>query len=551
MHVHLSVSASTATVKNISPQQLAEVVVGQRLEIEVAKPVAAGEIVTVNIAGKLIELRTPIALQSGQAVPVKLVMEEGKLVLKLLPASGDSKSTTAISPPVQADKLTGFSLDTLKAGQQVAIEVVKLLANKRLLVQLVTSEPSKNIQNKVSPQQFDIDVSKLTQTHQIGDKLQMNIISVKPLHVQLAPLIQDSREQRILEHIRQLLPQQPAEPQLKLLTRLIQQQSLPDNIRQAIARLAQHSTEQSQITDTGKLKQAVLSSGAMMESKLLNQANAQTQDFKANLAKIMVAVETSLVEIKNAVAKPELNKLPSQVQSALTVNGKTPAQLLNVLLSNNYRIPLLSANVPAFLSTITTPSQAESIVQLLTKPFTLASQPITTSVDTSVTSRPELMQLLKEVEGVHQKLQMNQLMMLREPDSISNTTPSWLFDVPIKDKSNVDIVQMKIDQQKNSHEDEEDNDIWNVKLRLDTQNLGPVQASVTLHQTDVKVSIKAEKEESAQLLTEHLGILETAMAKLELTMSHLSCHCGKVEKSAVTSNDIQQDVSSGLVDVSV
>ncbi len=550
MHVHPSVSVITATVKNIPPQQLAELVVGQRLEIEVSKAVAAGELVTANIAGKLIELRTPIALQAGQTVPVELAIEEGKLVLKLISSSENPKIAGAINSLIQAEKLSGFSLESLKQGQQLAVEVVKLLANKRLLVQTIVSEPNQTNQAKISPQQFDIDVSKLTRPHQVGEKLQMNIISVKPLNIQLEPVVIASREQRILDNIRQLLPQQPATPQLKVISSLIQQQSLPDNVRRAIETLVQHSTDKAQLTDAGRLKQAVLSSGVVMENKLLNQPTVQTQDFKANLAKVMVAVEASLAEMKIVAGKPELNKLPSQVQSALTVNGKTPAQLLNVLLSNNYRIPLLSANAPAFLSTITSPSHALSIAQLLTKPFTLAPQSLMAAIETVIT-RPELLRLLKEVEGVHQKLQMNQLIMLKEPEITSSTTSSWLFDVPVKDKHNLDIVQMQIDQQKNAQDDEEDNDIWNVKLRLDTQNLGPVQASVTLHQDDVKVIIKAEKTESAQLLTENLNVLELALAKLELTMSHLSCSCGEVEKATITSSDLPKDISSGLVDISV
>ncbi|MDB2705144.1 flagellar hook-length control protein FliK [Pseudomonadota bacterium] len=550
MHVHPSVSEITATVKNIPPKQLVELVVGQRLEIEVSKAVSAGEIVIANIAGKLIELRTPVALQAGQIVPVELAIEEGKLVLKLISSSENPKIPGRINLAAQTEKLSGFSLENLKQGQQLAVEVVKLLANKRLLVQLVVNEPSPTNQTKISPQQFDVDVSKLTRPHQVGEKLKMNIISVKPLNIQLEPVVIASREQRILENIRQLLPHQPATPQLKVISSLIQQQSLPDNVRQAIDTLVQHSTDKAQLTDAGKLKQSVLSSGVVMENILLNQPNIKTQDFKANLAKVMVAVEASLLQMKNAAAKPELNKLPSQVESALTVNGKTPAQLLNVLLSNNYRIPLLSANSPAFLSTITSPSHALSIVQLLTKPFTLAPQSLMATIE-KVVARPELLQLLKEVEGVHQKIQMNQLIMLKEPETTSNTASSWLFDVPVKDKHNLDIVQMQIDQQKNAKDDKEDNDIWNVKLRLDTENLGPVQASVTLHQSDVKVVIKAEIEESAQLLTEYLSELELAMAKLELTMSYLSCSCGEVEQAIMTSSDLPKDISSGLVDISV
>jgi hypothetical protein len=158
----------------------------------------------------------------------------------------------------------------------------------------------------------------------------------------------------------------------------------------------------------------------------------------------------------------------------------------------------------------------------------------------------ELMALFKDVDSVHKKLQHNQLSMLKEPES-SNIVASWLFDLPIKDKHNVDLLQMQIDQQKKKADEEEQS--WQVQLRLETQNLGPVQASVTLHGEDVKVVIRAERAESAKLLEQNLNLLNTSLENLNVLVSHISCVCEPVNM-AMLNNNVQQEPSS-FVDVSV
>jgi len=542
VQVSSSSSTATATITSSSP----ELVVGQRLELQAAKAIAAGESISVNIAGNSVAFRSPVALQAGQTVPVELVIDEGKLSLKLLPPPTPSQLTSAVTPTNQPSVLNDFSINDLKPGLQVNVEVVKLLADKRLLVEAIfkgINTDSANIK-----QLFDVDIAKLLQTPKVGEHLDMKVVSTQPLNIQFMPATGVSREQKILDNIRQLLPQQPANPQLKMISNLVQQQLLPDNVRGAIDQLILHTIDKLNLTDSGQFKKAVLSSGVFMENTLLKQAPNQVapQDFKANLGKLMVAVEASLAELKNGpTVNPELNKLPAQVQSALTATGKTPEQLLNILF-NNYKAPMLNALPNNLLSKIVSSSEALSLAQVLTKPMTLMPQTVISPQNAMVLNR-ELLQLFKDVEGVHNRVQLNQLVSLKDPDA-NNTVASWLVDVPIKDKQNLDLIQMQIDQ--NKHENSEENDIWNVKLRLDTQNLGPVQAMVTFHKSDVKIEIKAERSDSAELLKHHLPELEEAINKLELTTSQLSCRCGEVEQATISDNLIKQK-PTGLVDLSV
>lgn len=546
--VQQSIQTQVGSIQDIPKNLLANLVIGQRLEAVVMTSSLIAELASIKVADSLLEIRSPVALQAGQKVQLEVVLKNGEAVLTLLP------------PVNKAEPVV------LKPGQQVAVEVIKVLAENRVLVQVQvpstneSNRPAANIGNKlatpsltIAPQTIDIDVSKLSQHHKVGDKLVMDVVSLKPLNVQLRPEPAMPREQIILERIRQLLPQQLTSPSLNKVMTSFQNQKLPDVIQKAVQQLVQHTVNKSDLTKgNGQVfKQAVVSSGVVMEQKLLTQPNQKTQDFKANLLHVLKAVETVITENKGQVASNKaINKLPAQVQEALATKGKTPTQLLNVLLSGS--------RVPALLSGLTTPvttpsiisqQQATSLVALLTKPFVPSQQNVSQQAVSRHISMDliELMQLFKEVEGVHNKLQLNQLNMLKEAEPTS-TVASWLFDVPIKDKQTLDLLQVQIDQHKKTSED--DDETWNVKLRLDTQNLGPVQATVTLQNDDVKVIIRAERQESADLLEDNLVLLNEAMAKLGISMSHSSCSCGAVAK-AINLGVENENTTDSLLDVSV
>ncbi|NOQ81636.1 MAG: hypothetical protein GQ548_03820 [Methylophaga sp.] len=530
MLVQQSIQTQIGLTQEIPLKLLADLVIGQRLEAVVMASVAASEIVSIKIADSLLDIRSPTALQVGQRIQLELVMENGKPVLKLA-----SLSTTE-SP-------------SLKPGQQVAVEVIKILAENRVLVQTLIAKDSP-AQSQLAPlqqQRFDIDLSQLTQRHKIGDKLVMNIVAVNPLNIQLRPELPQSREQIILERIQQLLPQQSINPTLDKVISSFHKQQFPELVQKAVQQLFQHTLDKTELTQPQAFKQALSFSGSLMENKLLSQPNQATQDFKANVLKVLKAVETVVLDVKGQTSEKAINKLPAQVQAALTTNGKTPTQLINVLLSGKSLPTLLSGlNNPTLLPVITSQQQATSLIQLLNKPLV----PLQTTVKGHVAmDLIELMRLFKEVEGVHNKLQLNQLNMLKEPES-SSTVASWLFDIPIKDKQALDLLHVHIEQQRKQSEAEDD-DVWNVKLRLDTQNLGPVQATVTLHNEDVKIVIRAEREESAQLLEEHLTLLTDAIASLGVSISHSSCSCGVVDKSIAVGQEHYQSTKSSLLDVSV
>jgi len=526
--VQQSPQTQTGTIQEIPKNVLAGLVIGQRIDALVMSATVAAEIISIKVADTLLDIRSAVALQVGQKIQLELVVENGKPVLKLIPPINVSETLS------------------LKPGQPVTVEVIKILAENKVLVQTAVIQNNKN-QAPLAQQNIEVDTSQLTQKYKVGDKLLMNVVNTKPLSVQLRPEPPLSREQVILDKIRQLLPQQTVSPSINKVMSSFKLQQLPDPVQKAVQQLVQHSIDKSDLNKPQAFKEAIAASGIVMEQKLLKQPNKSTQDFKANLLKVLKSVETVITDNKGQIAEKGINKLPAQVQAALTANGRSPSQLINVLLSGKNGPSILSSlNTQTNIPSVISQQQAASLITLLNKPLIPSQQSVSQHVPMSLI---ELVQLFKEVEGVHNKIQLNQLNTLKEPEP-GSTVASWLFDVPIKDKQALDLLQLQIDQHKQQTKEDQDDEIWNVKLRLDTQNLGPVQATVTLHSEDVKVIIRAERADSTQRLQDNLPLLNEAMKKLGISMSHSSCSCGVVDKAI----NIQPESSfktNSLLDISV
>jgi flagellar hook-length control protein FliK len=253
-----------------------------------------------------------------------------------------------------------------------------------------------------------------------------------------------------------------------------------------------------------------------------------------------VMSKPSQLAVSVADGGPRLTLL-SAIFQAMGSHNTTPNSV-SVLTTSPSAVGLPSV-LPAFLESVLTSQQAMILAQALNKSISVEQLRASGQFDVLV-----LQGLLKEVESLHARVQLNQFSMLKDPDSPGAPTASWLIDLPIKDKQAIDFIQLQIDQFKDQDDDKED-DIWSVQLRLDTQNLGPLQATVTMQAEDIKIVLRAERPESALLLDNNIEWLHDALAKLGVSVSHVSCSCGPVAKPTLAEQYLAE--TSNLVDVSV
>lgn len=555
MQINSSLSLQSEIVRDVPARVLASLAEGKQVQATVVARLSA-EIIQIRLGDKLIQLNSSLPVQTGQQVQLERAVENGQPVLRITPA--------AIEQPLLAA--------VLRQGQQVAVEVIKLLADNRLLLtpsllnadrHSVNNNPQQQAALRL-PVQIEVDISKLPQQFRVGDKLVLEVLKEQPLAVQLKTS-SASRAELIQTYQRELLPQiNRTPPNYSLLQQLKPDIPITEPVRQGISQFLQAVVERQSLQQAEGVKQALSNSGLFLENRLTQTApkSLVTQDLKANLLQLAQVLKTELAQpqIPRLIEKPELlqklpadvqvavrqllvqpqllRTLPAQVPPALASQGQTPMQLLLSLLSG------MATSLPSQPQQSPEVAGAQSAMPRREMPINASTaQPALRAMEWQV-----LRDLLREVESVSARLQFNQLSMLRDPDSPSNVNV-WLFDMPIKDKQQLDSLQLRLEQHSPALTDE-DEAIWQVQLNLETQNLGPMQARISLHKDDVKVVLLAEREESAALLSTHIDALNQRLIKLGVNVSHLSSRQAPIQPLSPISTEFEPS-SSHLVDISV
>lgn len=561
MQINRSQQPNTEVIVNASTKLADALPVGQKVEATVIGRVNADQI-KLQLGDKVFQVNTQQDLAPGQKVILQKSVDAGQPVIQLTPAS------------VQKVDLEPMTLATLlKAGQVIAADVVKMLAQNRLLVtpkfitDATVTQPQANQLaqlNNALPKLMEIDVSGINQLFKTGDKLAVEVLKTLPLSVKIMPDAA-TREQRVMNYQRELLPllqnliTKPTNLNLSPATT----QSLPEPVRQALSSLIQNVVDKSSLQQPEKLQQTINNSGVFLESQL-KQITAQPdlqQNLKGNLLRLADVLRTQLqspllpklldnpelikqlpVEVQTAIRQilstpQDMRALPAQVSPALANRGQTPTQLLFSLLAG-----LTTASSPdkpqAPVATSPAPITTAPIVNMAAN----AQQAVSRAIEFQM-----MRDLLQDVESVTAKIQFNQLSMVQDNDLNTNANV-WLFDLPVKEKQQLEMLQMRIEQQYTGNSKDKDSAIWQVQLNLETQNLGPMQARITLHALDVSVVLLAERQQSATLLTSYLDRLDGRLNDIGLNVSHLSCRQGIVKPVTPT---VMTEHKDYLVDISV
>jgi hypothetical protein len=576
MQINLGSTSSPELVKDIPAKLLASLVEGEKVQATVLAKLSA-EAVRIQVANTLLQLNTKQPLAVGQQVLLEKVLVAGKPFLRIdnvLPVDNAPRQLT------------------LQPGQQIAVEVLKILADNKLLasprltlstptVQTTPSQP--NLPTTI-PRQIEIDISALKRSFNVGDKVSLEVKQVAPLvvRVQAEPL---TRAEQIQQYQRTTLSQinQNDAPTIKLshLTQPERASVLPRTVTELAAKVIANLNTRTEISQAEPLKQALTRSGHYLENQIRQHVqNPQTKsldvskDFKANLLQLAEALKSVLksapntqssnlewkqtlpVEVRAALQKvidtPELLRpLATQIQPNVEKTGQTPVQLLMTLLAGLKSLPgqsgvSLATNTAAPLageSPLLTNSAVTDVQRFLNTqaPQSKSSEMVLRAIEFQF-----MRDLLREVESATTRIQMNQLSMVKDPDT-PNNNQVWLFDMPIRDKQQLDSLQMRIEQHQSKHTEDE-SVIWQVQLNLETQNLGPMQALISLYKQDVKVVILAEREQTTHLLNQHMESLNQRLSKIGLNVSHLSSRQAPISPIQA---EMPARVSEYLLDVSV
>lgn len=317
-------------------------------------------------------------------------------------------------------------------------------------------------------------------------QLQVTEAGTKPVLKILSNAADSPDTQQIAEALRVNLPRQAPLPHLLArLAPLAQPQvqtpaqahagagmarPLPEQITQLINRLAYSGDT----FNAAGLRRALSDSGVLLEAKLA-RANPQPAQFSADIKAGLLQLRAALTSAAPGITA----ELPAQ-------NEVAPPPLRGAPL-----IPQATEKSPA---------------------------------GPGLPTPPTAPQLLGLIDAALARIQLSQVASLPVAD---DKKPTWMFELPVRHGSVIDVLQVRIEapdpDQSNSNTPQAKASPWCIELALDLEQLGPMHARISAHQSRVSVSLWAMRAETVSLFNQQLETLRSSLQHNGLEVDSLVC----------------------------
>ncbi|MCF6325199.1 MAG: flagellar hook-length control protein FliK [Gammaproteobacteria bacterium] len=451
---------------------------------------------------------------------------------------------TATSQTATQQKATARSLQVGQTLKAVVIESLKNSVKLRIGNTLLQAPTAKQ--------------------HQNGETLTLTVVRTgdKPLLRVAPPLLLTTQQSRSVQNaaLKILLPKQaPLTPLLANLSAISQLKTqltspLTPEISNSVRKLIENITHIDKVGDPKALRQAILDSGILLEKKLANlqqaqttttpanrtssttsQAQAVSQDFKANLVQLLGLLRQAPASHQSPSSKIPLplttqdasiipNTSSNTRQPHTTPNLSVKEQLLRLLNTPSNRISReesTRSTAPSRLAELTTSSSRIPV------PFFrhLPLQPQKTQSPTLVLlqHRDQIIdELIRQSESSIARVQLSQLASMPQD---SNTSQSWAFELPLRNGENIDVVQLRIEKE-DTEEGEEQDSRWRITLTLDLPAIGTIYATITVQGEQTSTTLWADEESTVQLIDNNLQLLRDALDEHGVSSDEINCQHG-------------------------
>ena len=246
------------------------------------------------------------------------------------------------------------------------------------------------------------------------------------------------------------------------------------------------------------------------------------QQFKLHLQNSGVFLENKMQTLieQSGVTSP-ISKTVSDT-ATLPVNHDLRVQLHRVA-----NIIRQFTNMPPSPAQINTETKPE-VVNTYT-PASLTQRKNTAQVPTEpgqvnqrlalITQRDDAMQsVLRQIETSINQIQQNQAQSLSETATGRLT---WLIDIPVRHGQDIDLFQLKIEEDESGEKQEAGTKSWRVTLNFDLEGLGQVTSLITLINDSVSALFKAENPDTLNLFKDHLELLKSRLRTTGLNVDQL------------------------------
>jgi len=462
---------------------------------------AQAEVLSLKQADQTFQMLLKVTLDSGRQTTVQTTsnqpLAQGTTLVVTQPSAGNLAVT--VQQAIASNVATLTRLDTAQ------LPVGTLLQGKVLTSQMLPQVPGQ-------PMVFRSMVGLLN-TALSGSTL--SIDSPRPLRIGtlLSAQVQDaqtvkfvtlSSRQEQLAVTRQLVDQQSRQGSLDGLLKLLQNLPPSDQtsveLRSAAARLLAGLPDVQQLSTPKGLAQALASSGAFLESKLLiGQNPTLAPDIKGDLLKLVAQLSQGL---------------PTNTSLGAIIAANTLAQAM----------PNFVRNALGMLG------------QVSAKPSPTGF-PLPERHLQSADGENDLEHLLRLAAAAVSRLQSHQLSSLEQTGVTADgrLMSTWQLEIPMRNMQDIVPLQVKFQREESPEKDppkerreerEPKQQLWRVELAFAMEPLGPLQIQAQLIKGSLSGQLWAERPYTANLIESNLARLRDRLLSAGLNVGDLDCHHG-------------------------
>ena len=463
---------------------------------------AQAEVLSLKQADQTFQMLLKVTLDSGRQTTVQTTSNQPLALGTTLVVTQPSAGNLAVT----VQQAIASSVATLTRLDTAQLPVGTLLQGKVLTSQVLPQVPGQ-------PMVFRSMVSLLN-TALSGSTL--SIDSPQPLRIGtlLSAQVQDSQtlkfvplssRQEQLAVTRQLVDQQSRQGSLDGLLKLLQNLAPSDQtsteLRSAAARLLSGLPDVQQLSTPKGLALALASSGAFLESKLLNGQNPTlAPDMKGDLLKLVAQLSQGL---------------PANTSLGAIITANTLAQAM----------PNFVRNALGMLG------------QVSAKPSP-SGFPLPERLLQSAEGEDDLEHLLRLAAAAVSRLQSHQLSSLEQTGVTADgrLMSTWQMEIPMRNLQDIVPLQVKFqredapekEQPKERREEREPKQqLWRVELAFAMEPLGPLQIQAQLIKGSLCGQLWAERPYTASLIESNLAGLRDRLVSAGLNVGDLDCHLGR------------------------
>lgn len=356
----------------------------------------------------------------------------------------------------------------------------------------------------------------------VGDILKLQIEQLKPMpQFRIVSLQKAANNQLISQALKSVMSQDTEiAPLLKNISYVanrpaLRPSPLATEVNAAVREIYKKLPSPFNLKTSTQIKNHLENSGLFLENKIKNQIVSLLQNTSASKSESNLSLLNSNIKtVLESDLGAQLYRLANIIKSqSLHFQKTAPIQNEVNTSKNNINRPIAQQNIN------TTHIEHASLQ--------------------NISQRDEAMHsFLRQIESSLTHIQQTQLQNLSESQP---GRPLWLMELPIKNGQDIDLFELRINEEENDQEEGEAKKIWNITLKFDLAGIGKIKAHIKMKNDFISAQFFSERAEVLSLFQENFDFLRNRLNYNGLNVGNIECAHAK-------SSDNQPPINSKPLD---